>query len=145
MARCLSQIVFTALFAGSVWAQLPAGPGKAEVERLCKNCHEPEMATSERMSRDAWTKTLEKMIESGAEGTGGRVQPDPRVSGEELRSRAGETGKRQQGHGNGTGERLDDCTYPGRGDHSVPHRKGNFKTIEDLKKVPGLDAREGGS
>src|SRR5688572_31465297 len=70
MARCLPQIILCAVIAASASAQdMPEGPGKALIERLCKNCHEPEKAVTERLSREDWAKTLDKMVESGAEGT----------------------------------------------------------------------------
>ena len=143
MTRCLSSFVLTAvvaLFAGSAWAQLPEGPGKAELERLCKNCHEPEQATSERMNRDDWTKTLEKMIEAGATGT----DEEFNLILEYLVKNFGPEPPKPVNVNKATAVELESAlTIPRtQAEAIVQYRteKGNFKTIADLKKVPGLDA-----
>ncbi|SPF35983.1 hypothetical protein SBA4_1780005 [Candidatus Sulfopaludibacter sp. SbA4] len=58
-----------ALFAASAWAQLPDGPGKAETEKICAQCHELERSISLRQDRDGWQATMNKMITLGAKGT----------------------------------------------------------------------------
>jgi len=57
------------LFAGMGWAQLPEGPGKAETERICKQCHELERSISVRQDRAGWQATMDKMAALGAPGT----------------------------------------------------------------------------
>src|SRR5712692_6522093 len=57
------------LFAGAGWAQLREGPGKAETERICKQCHELERSISIRQDRAGWQATMEKMAALGATGT----------------------------------------------------------------------------
>ncbi len=49
-------------------AVLPDGPGKAELMRLCTRCHTLGQATSLRQGQAAWSETLSKMAELGAEG-----------------------------------------------------------------------------
>ncbi len=41
------------------------GPGKAETERLCKNCHEVNKSVSPRQDRTDWEATLTKMVATG--------------------------------------------------------------------------------
>ena len=50
-------------------ADLPDGPGKAETTRLCGTCHPLAQATSLRQGQAAWSRTISKMVELGAEGT----------------------------------------------------------------------------
>ncbi len=50
-------------------AELPDGPGKAELNKLCVRCHSLAMATSLRQSQDKWVETLSKMANLGAQGT----------------------------------------------------------------------------
>ena len=57
-----------AFFAASVWAQLPEGPGKAETEKLCKQCHELERAVSLHQDREGWRITMDKMVTLGTKG-----------------------------------------------------------------------------
>lgn len=63
-------IGLAALAAGLAFAQeLPEGPGKAEVERMCKGCHELARSISPRQDRDAWRITLNKMTAFGMKST----------------------------------------------------------------------------
>ena len=50
-------------------ADLPDGPGKAETTRVCGKCHLLDQATSLRQGQAAWSQTISKMIELGAEGS----------------------------------------------------------------------------
>jgi len=142
MARCFSTIVLTAvlsLFAGNLQAQLPEGPGKVLVERICKNCHDPEQATSERMNREEWTKTLEKMIEAGAVGTDEEFNQIL----EYLVKNFGPEPLKPVNVNKASAVELESALAIPRtqAEAIIQYRsdKGNFKTIEDLKKVPGLD------
>jgi competence protein ComEA len=53
------------LFAATAAAQLPDGPGKAETEKLCVQCHELERSISLRQDRAGWQATVEKMSSLG--------------------------------------------------------------------------------
>ena len=55
--------------AGTSSGQIPAGPGRAETEKLCSGCHELERSVSLRQSRDAWKGTINRMMNFGADGT----------------------------------------------------------------------------
>ena len=50
-------------------AQLPPGPGKAETEKLCGQCHEIDRSIAPRQDRAGWKVTIDKMINLGANGT----------------------------------------------------------------------------
>src|SRR5207253_8561828 len=58
-----------ALFPYASRAELPDGPGKAETEKLCKQCHELERAVSIHQDREGWQATLKKMVTLGTKGT----------------------------------------------------------------------------
>ena len=128
-----------AFFAGSAWAQLPEGPGREETEKLCKQCHELERSVSLRQDRAGWQTTIDKMVSLGAQGTDkeleavldylaktypGDEQPKLNVNKAtaiELESRL--SLRRSQ-----AAAVIDYRT-----------KNGPFKSIEDLKKVPGID------
>jgi competence protein ComEA len=123
-----------------LWAQLPEGPGKEETERLCKGCHELERSVSRRQDRDGWQMTLNKMVALGTKGTdkelavildylskhypAGEVPPINvnEASAIELESRL--SLRRSQA----------------AAVIAYREKNGNFKSIEDLKKVPNIDA-----
>jgi hypothetical protein len=49
---------------------LPAGEAKALVQKTCSaGCHSIEVVTSQRMSADAWTSTVQTMVARGAKAS----------------------------------------------------------------------------
>jgi len=48
---------------------LPDGPGKDMVLKLCQDCHDTAVVTADNRTKDGWQKTIDKMIERGADGT----------------------------------------------------------------------------
>ncbi|MFN7933424.1 MAG: helix-hairpin-helix domain-containing protein [Bryobacteraceae bacterium] len=118
---------------------LPDGPGKAETERLCKGCHELARSVSLRQDRGGWETTMKKMVAMGIKGSEQEftlvleylVKNYPaedvpplnvnKASAIELESRL--SLRRSQASA------------------IIKYRSenGNFKSIDDLKKVPGID------
>ena len=45
--------------------ELPDGPGKAETEKLCVQCHDLAKAVSVRQDENGWGVTMAKMIAAG--------------------------------------------------------------------------------
>jgi competence protein ComEA len=121
--------------------KLPEGEGKAATVRLCGTCHAAEIVMSRRESVEGWSGVVEDMIRRGLRGTDeefGEVvdylvahfpkgAPLSKVNvnkagAEELVASLGLTEKQASA--------------------IVKYRdeKGSFKTVEDLQKVPGLNA-----
>ena len=70
IARAFSPLLFAAAAAVAVSGQQSAPePSKANFERLCGTCHEPERGTSSRRTRDQWLQTVNQMVARGAQGT----------------------------------------------------------------------------
>src|SRR5262245_30302517 len=65
------------LFAGGEWIRssasvdkpLPDGPGKAETQKLCSQCHDMDRSVSLRQDRAGWRRTIEKMLAFGAKAS----------------------------------------------------------------------------
>ena len=66
MATALMSALATEFSQG---ADLPDGPGKVETTRICGKCHLLDQATSLRQGQAAWSQTISKMVELGAEGS----------------------------------------------------------------------------
>lgn len=49
-------------------AELPQAEGKAELERICSQCHSLDQAVSLRQNRAGWIATISKMVNLGAHG-----------------------------------------------------------------------------
>ncbi len=120
--------------------EFPDGPGKAPFLKICSNCHGPENVIGKGQSADDWTEVLNKMIQNGAQGTDDEFgaildylstnfPPPPdkinvnTATAWNLRNWMNLSEKQANA--------------------VVDYRKqnGDFKTLDDLKKVPGLDAK----
>jgi competence protein ComEA len=137
-----------ALFAGSAGVKssagqgqpLPDGPGKEETQKLCSGCHELDRSVSPRQDRAGWQQTMNKMVAFGMKGTEQELsavleylvkhypaEEVPRINVNKAKAIELESGlslKRSQAAA------------------IIEYREkhGDFKSIEDLKKVPGVDA-----
>jgi competence protein ComEA len=140
--------VVLALFAGVILPPsttgqerpLPDGTGKEEARKLCSGCHELEKSFSVRQDRAGWQLTLEKMVSYGMKASERDIaavleyaaknfaaDEVPKIKVNEAKAIELESGlslKRSQAAA------------------VIKYREKNgpFKSIEDLKKVPGIDA-----
>ncbi len=122
-------------FAGVDRPTLPEGPGKETMVRICGGCHGAEIVLGKRLNRDGWSQIVVNMIQRGAQGsddefadivdylanTVSRINVNKATS-QELRA------------GLDISDKEADAILHYR------EEKGEFKTIDDLKRVPGLDA-----
>jgi competence protein ComEA len=122
------------------FAQLPAGPGKAEIEKLCAQCHEIERSISLRQDRAGWQATVDKMAGLGMKASDKEVQAAidylaahypasevPPLNVNKARSIDFESALS-----------LPRSQAARIIDYRTSH--GDFHSLDDLKKVPGVDA-----
>jgi competence protein ComEA len=57
------------LLVASLAQDLPDGPGKETVLKICRDCHDLDTITMENRTNEGWKKTVAKMGDRGAEGT----------------------------------------------------------------------------
>jgi competence protein ComEA len=128
-----------ALFAGNVWAQLPDGPGNAETQRVCKGCHELERSVSPRQDRDGWQQTMDKMVALGAKVT----EKDYNAILDYLvKNYPGEEIPKLNVNKATAIDLESRLTLPRSQAAAIIEyrtKNGVFKSIDDLKKVPGVD------
>jgi competence protein ComEA len=122
------------------WAQLPDGPGKAETARVCKGCHELERSLSPRQDRDAWQQTMDKMVSLGSEMTGQDYKAildylAKNYPGEEMPKLNINKATQIEFESRLTLPRSQAAAIVG-----YRAKNGPFKSIDDLKKVPGVDS-----
>jgi competence protein ComEA len=128
-----------ALFAAAAWAQMPDNPGKAETIKACKECHEIERAVSLKQDRAAWQATMDKMVALGATISDKEYAvildyltksypPEelPKLNVNKASAIDFET-------------RLSLPRSQAAAIIEYRTKNGPFKTIDDLKKVPGVD------
>lgn len=139
MLRTLT--ILAAIFVAPVWAQddLPDAPGKAQTARICTGCHGAEMFSGYHKSGDDWDRTITTMTEKGLSITDadyatvldylsknlGPLPPKVNVNkatAAELEKALGITTKQAEA--------------------IVAYRtkNGNFKDLDGVKKVDGVDA-----
>jgi competence protein ComEA len=131
-------LVLTVL-AGAVYADLPEGPGKAATVRICGSCHSPERAASLHQSRSAWEDTIVKMMKLGAQGSDEELEavlrylstyfatePPSPINMNKARAVELEAGL---------------LLLRSQAEAVIEYRNknGDFRSVEDLRKVPGLD------
>jgi competence protein ComEA len=118
---------------------LPDGPGKDAMVRACAPCHEARRAASVRLTREGWAAVIESMQKRGAP-----------VSDEEFPIvldylATHFLGEAPQPLNLNTATKLDLETTGGllRSEAAAVLRyreqHGRFKSIDDLKQIPGLD------
>jgi len=117
----------------------PNTPGKQTFLQICSGCHSPENVIGHNLDTDGWTDLLNQMIQNGAQGSDddfsailqylvtnfGPMPPKVNINkatAMNLRSWLGMPEK----------EAEDIVAY--RTQH------GDFKSLDDVKKVPGVDA-----
>jgi competence protein ComEA len=66
-------MLFLLLFA-NLTQDLPDGPGKETVLKICRDCHALDTITMENRTKEGWEKTVAKMGDRGAEGTDEQFQ-----------------------------------------------------------------------
>ena len=137
---CRRATLLLALFATCAFEQLPDGPGKAETEKICSQCHELERSISLRQDRGGWQATIDKMVGLGAKGTEKEFQAvgdylAKNYPGEEIPKIDVNEAEAIEFESGLTMKRSEAAAI-------IQYRKthGSFKSIEDLKKVPGIDA-----
>ena len=138
----MTRVVFTVLFAANVWAQLPEGPGRDETERLCKGCHELARSVSRRQDRDGWQTTLTKMV---ALGTKASDQELALILDYLTRNYPAEDippVNVNQAPAIELESRLSLRRSQAAAIIAYRAKNGKFKSIDDLKKVPGVDAEK---
>jgi competence protein ComEA len=123
------------------YLKLPDGPGKATTQKVCGTCHGAELVLGRQEDREGWGSVVNDMIERGAKGTDdeffevvdylatnfSKTSPVIKINVNKA------TAKDLEGA----------LRLPAKQAAAIVHQreeKGDFKSIDDLKKVPGIDA-----
>ena len=135
----LSTLLLLFLSALPLRAVLPEGPGKAETERLCQGCHDVAQSVSLRQDRDGWGATLMKMVGLGVKATDEELQTileylSKHFPAEQLPPVNVNKARAIQLESRLSLRRSEAAAI-------LRYRKehGDFKSIEDLIAVPGID------
>jgi competence protein ComEA len=120
-------------------ADLPPGPGRDLTVQLCGKCHSPERATALHQSERQWDGTIVKMIGLGAQGTDEQFE----TVVEYLTKNFGPAPPHPLNMNDATAVELESALDVTRQESRVVVQyrteHGPFKSIDDLRNVPGLD------
>jgi competence protein ComEA len=143
--RILSSTILLLTAASSLalaQSSLPAGPGHDETVKVCGKCHAAEQAASLHQSRTGWEETISKMVNMGSEGTDEEYEAILNY----LSKNFGLEAAKPISINKATAVELEAGLGLTRAESAavVQYRtdKGNFKTVDDLKNVPGLDFKK---
>lgn len=138
LAFLLSTSLFVFTLSGSAQV-LPEGPGKAETERLCKGCHELARSVSLRQDRGGWETTMKKMVAMGIKGS----EQEFTLVLEYLVKNYPAEDVPPLNVNKATAIELESRLSLRRSQATAMikyrNENGNFKSIDDLKKVPGIE------
>jgi competence ComEA-like helix-hairpin-helix protein len=112
---------------------LPAGPGKDVVDMVCGACHGTDLISSQRATKEGWGYIVDDMVSRGASATNEQVV----TIKDYLAKNFGQVNANKAPSAE-IASVLE--ITPAQADAIVKYRAdhGAFKTIDDLKKVPGL-------
>jgi competence protein ComEA len=112
---------------------LPEGKGKDVLESVCGACHGTDLVASRRATKEGWSYIVDDMVSRGASATNEQIATIVEYLGKNLGQVNVNKGKSEE-----IATVLEitsaqaDAVVKYRMDH------GDFKTIDDLKKVPEL-------
>ena len=120
--------------------KLPNGPGRETLKRVCGACHSAENVAGMSKTREEWGALVGEMAAVGAQGTEDEFNEivdylatyfpkTPKINVNKATAKDLESGLELS---------LKEA------EAIVHHReeKGSFKTVEDVEKVPGVDAKK---
>ena len=131
----LLSAVLLLTIAGATQDRFPDAPGKAELIKVCSGCHEAENVFAHPQTAGEWSETLANMVQLGSEATPEEWRLieqylDTQLAMISINAAAAEELQRTVD----VAETVAQAIVKYRQEH------GNFKSTDELKKVPGLDA-----
>jgi competence protein ComEA len=121
---------------------MPDGPGKDVTVRMCGVCHEPRRAASVRLTAEGWAAVIDSMMKRGAKGS----ESDIAAVLDYLSTHF--LGEAAQPVNVNTAPQIDLELVAGllrseaRAVVEYREKNGPFKTLDEMKKVPGLDFKK---
>jgi competence protein ComEA len=120
--------------------QIPDGPGRVEMEKLCKGCHEVARSVAPRQDRAGWNQTMTKMAAYGMKAS----DKDYALVLDYLTKSFPPADVPRVNVNKATAIELESGLSLRRSQAAAlieyRSKNGDFKSIEDLKKVPLIDA-----
>jgi competence protein ComEA len=115
---------------------LPDGPGRDALKRVCTGCHSPENVVGLAKTRADWEALVGNMASTGAQGTDDEFNQivDYLAAYFPKTVNVNKASAKDLEAGLQLASKEAEAMVAYRGEN------GNFKSIEDVQKVPGVDA-----
>src|SRR6266478_3057855 len=121
--------------------KLPEGAGMATTQKVCGSCHGAELVIGRQESREAWGAIVEDMIQRGAKGSDDEFYEVVDYLAANF-SKSSPVVKINVNKA--TAKDLENALkMPAKQAAAIVQQreeKGDFKSLEDLEKVPGIDS-----
>jgi competence protein ComEA len=118
---------------------MPDGLGRQETEKICSDCHELARSVSLRQDRDGWKTTINKMISLGAQGSEQEFAAVLEYLSSHYAAEALPPLNVNKAGAIDFETRLSLRRSQAAAIIDYRTKHGDFKSIDDLKKVPGVD------
>jgi competence protein ComEA len=115
--------------------QLPAGAAKEKMLKLCVGCHELDLVVARRHTREEWEGVMEDMIARGTKGS----DEDREQVIEYLSKNFGKISVNSV-TAKELAEGLKISEHDAQAIVAWRDKNGKFKNLEEVRKVPGVDA-----
>jgi competence protein ComEA len=115
---------------------LPEGPGKELVETICSECHEATRVIGQQRTKADWLLKVTEMLQEDQDVT--QIERDTIID-----YLAAHFPKKVNVNKADAKELENGLEISAKEAEAIVHYradKGSFKTVDDLKKVPGLDS-----
>lgn len=134
----MGALVLAGAVASHAQDRLPDAPGKDQVVRVCSTCHEPQRVAALRLTREGWEEVIAKMVSLGAKASDEDLQ---QITDYLAANFKGEAAK-PINLNSATSVELESVAALLRKEAAawIAYRtkNGPCKTLDDLKKVPGV-------
>jgi competence protein ComEA len=120
--------------------KLPQGPGRETLIRICNACHSAENVVGMAKTREEWGAVVGEMVADGAQGTDEEFNQIV----DYLATHFPKTPKINVNKA-AASDLMSGLELSAKEAEALVHyreAKGNFKSVEDVEKVPGLDAKK---
>jgi competence ComEA-like helix-hairpin-helix protein len=137
-----SVLTVTGTATGYIQDQLPDAPGKEQVVAVCGKCHEPQRVAALRLTREGWEEVVAKMVSLGAKASDDDLKQITDYLAENFKGEAAKpinlnTASSVDLESVGGLLRKEAAAWI-----AYRTKNGPCKTLDDLKKVPGVPFRK---
>ena len=118
--------------------QLPDAPGKEQVVNICSKCHEPQRVAALRLTREGWEEVIAKMISLGVKASDDDLKQITDYLAENFKGEAAKPINLNSANSVDLESVAGLLRKEAAAWIAYRTKNGLCKTLDDLKKVPGV-------